>query len=237
MTDSIYLALDFPDWNEAYEFIHTNHLHGVPVKVGMELFYKEGLAVIEKLKENNHKIFLDLKLHDIPTTVRKAMTVLSSLEVDMINVHALGGSEMILRAKEGLEKGNTKLIAVTVLTSMEQSVLSEELKIQDSLMDTVVQLSDLAKRSGADGVVCSVHEVEKIKQICGKEFLTVTPGIRLLNTDMNDQKRIATPSYARQTGSDFLVIGRSITASNNPRKAYEQAVREWEETTCNLTVN
>jgi orotidine-5'-phosphate decarboxylase len=237
MTDSIYLALDFPDWKETYEFLDSNNLHGVPVKVGMELFYKEGLSVIEKLKENNHKIFLDLKLHDIPTTVKNAMTVLSSLEVDMVNVHALGGSEMILRAKEGLEKANTKLIAVTVLTSMEQNVLSEELRIRESLTDTAVHFSNLAKQSGADGVVCSVHEVEKVKQVCGKEFLTVTPGIRLLNTDMNDQKRIATPSYARQTGSDFLVIGRSITASNNPRKAYEQAVKEWEETTCNLTVN
>ena len=233
MTNSIYVALDFSSWEEANSFLVTNDLYGVPVKVGMELYYKEGPKIIEKLKENNHSIFLDLKLHDIPTTVMKAMHVLAKLEVDIVNIHALGGSEMIVRAKEGLINGNpngeTKLIAVTILTSMEEHVLNNELKLTGNLTDTAVHLAKLACNNGADGVVCSVHEVEAIKKACGDPFITVTPGIRLTHTDSFDQKRIATPSVARSTGADHLVIGRSITKSSNPKEAYKLAVKEWEE--------
>ncbi|WP_042144952.1 orotidine-5'-phosphate decarboxylase [Paucisalibacillus sp. EB02] len=237
MTESIYLALDFPSWQEAGRFLEESDLYGVPVKVGMELYYREGLGIIEKLKQNNHKIFLDLKLHDIPTTVMRAMKVLSSLEVDMVNVHALGGSEMIQRAKEGLVNGNpnfdTKLIAVTVLTSMDQKVLNGELGIPGNLLDTTVSFSSFAKEVGADGVVCSVHEAKQIKTACGENFITITPGIRLVDSNVNDQKRVATPGFARNNGADYLVIGRSITQAENPRRAYEQAVAEWEESKCN----
>lgn len=233
MSESIYLALDFPTWKEASVFIDTHDFYGIPVKVGMELYYREGPQIIEKLKENNHKIFLDLKLHDIPTTVMRAMKVLANLEVDMVNVHALGGSEMIAYAKEGLVSGSsgfdTKLLAVTVLTSMGEVELNKELGIQTTVTDTVVRLANIAKQNGADGVVCSVQEASHIKATSGKEFITVTPGIRLHNSDVNDQVRVATPNFARNNGADYLVMGRSITNAINPREAYELAVAEWEE--------
>ncbi|HLQ73940.1 MAG TPA: orotidine-5'-phosphate decarboxylase [Bacillota bacterium] len=229
--DNIFLALDFPSWDEASQFINKNDLQGVPVKVGMELFYREGPHIIEKLKENGHKIFLDLKLHDIPNTVHHAMKSLSTLNIDIVNVHALGGSEMIKRAKEGLlsGKGNerTKLIGVTILTSHSEETVQSELQLQQSLHESAIHLAKVTRKSGADGVVCSVHEAKAIKEACGEEFLTVTPGIRLTDTDANDQKRIATPAFARTNGSDILVIGRSITAADNPLAAYNQAVKEW----------
>ncbi|MEC5422758.1 orotidine-5'-phosphate decarboxylase [Virgibacillus sp. C22-A2] len=227
-----YLSLDFPDWKETKQFLDRNELHGVPVKVGMELFYKEGPRVIELLKENNHAIFLDLKLHDIPTTVMRAMKNIAKLEVDMINIHALGGSEMIQRAKEGLLAGSssrhqTKLIAVTILTSMDSETMNSELLLPGELGNNVVHFADFAKENGADGVVCSVHEANQIKTICGSSFLTVTPGIRLQQSNSNDQKRIATPAYARENGADILVIGRTVTKAENPRMAYEQIMKEW----------
>jgi orotidine-5'-phosphate decarboxylase len=231
MTESIYLALDFPDWGQAEQFLEKNDLYGVPVKVGMELYYREGPPLIEKLKKNDHKIFLDLKLHDIPTTVLRTMRVLSNLEVDMVNVHALGGSEMIHYAREGLESGNplhhTKLIAVTVVTSMDNRQLNQELLIPGKLSEYTTYLAGIAKENGADGVVCSVHEAKEIKRACGDSFLTVTPGIRLQQSESNDQKRIATPGFARENGADYLVIGRSVTNASNPREAYYQAVKEW----------
>lgn len=229
MKNALYLALDFPDWSESEQFLKENGLSGIPVKVGMELFYREGPALIEKLKENQHPIFLDLKLHDIPTTVRRAMKNLSKLEVDIVNVHALGGGEMIAEAKEGLLQGGanqTKLIAVTILTSMNTQTMNQELRISGELEEQVINLAKLSKDNGADGVVCSVHEVKGIKQACGEGFLTVTPGIRLENTSSNDQQRIATPAFAKQNGSDILVIGRSITKAENPRAAYELAIKE-----------
>ncbi|WP_010096743.1 orotidine-5'-phosphate decarboxylase [Ornithinibacillus scapharcae] len=233
MSESIYLALDFPTWNEASEFIESHDFYGIPVKVGMELYYREGPQIIEKLKENNHKIFLDLKLHDIPTTVMRAMKVLANLEVDMVNVHALGGSEMIAYAREGLVSGSsgfdTKLLAVTVLTSMGEVALNKELGIQTDVTDTVVRLANVAKQNDADGVVCSVQEASQIKATCGSGFITVTPGIRLYNSNVNDQVRVATPKFARNNGADYLVMGRSITNATNPREAYEQAIAEWEE--------
>ncbi|PAV29938.1 orotidine-5'-phosphate decarboxylase [Virgibacillus profundi] len=233
MSKSIYLALDFPTWEKSRQFLISNNLEGVPVKVGMELFYREGPGIIEKLKENNHPIFLDLKLHDIPTTVMKAMSNLAKLEVDMVNVHALGGSEMIKRAKEGLIKGSksghqTKLIAVTILTSMDNETMNHELLLPGDLDKNTIHFAKMAKQSGADGVVCSVHEVLKIKQKCGSTFSTVTPGIRLQTTSHDDQKRVSTPGFARENGADLLVIGRSVTQAVNPYEAYQQAVKEWE---------
>ncbi|MFD1849119.1 orotidine-5'-phosphate decarboxylase [Oceanobacillus bengalensis] len=228
MEKSIFLALDFPTWQETKDFLNFHELYGVPVKVGMELFYREGPKVIESLKANNHPIFLDLKLHDIPTTVMRAMRNLSSLGVDIVNVHALGGSEMIKRAKEGLSGGqfDTKLIAVTVLTSMDTETLNVELMIPGNTEDVAVHFADFAKRNGADGVVCSVHESMQIKEKCGMDFLTVTPGIRLEDSSRDDQKRIASPSYAVENGADFLVIGRSVTKAKHPREAYERALKE-----------
>lgn len=230
--NDIYLALDFPDWNTANQFINQNQLTGVPVKVGMELFYREGPQIIEKLKENNHSIFLDLKLHDIPTTVNHAMRNLAQLGVDIVNVHALGGREMIEQAKEGLLSGSTsgqttKLIAVTLLTSHDDNVINSELILPGKLHTNAVHFANLAKLGGADGVVCSVHEANGIKDSCGEDFLTVTPGIRLLDSDHNDQKRIATPKVARQSGADILVIGRSVTQASDPAKAYQHAVEEF----------
>ena len=229
MKNALYLALDFPNWSESEQFLKENKLSGIPVKVGMELFYREGPALIEKLKENQHPIFLDLKLHDIPTTVRRAMKNLAKLEVDIVNVHALGGGEMIAEAKEGLLHGGanqTKLVAVTILTSMNNQTMNQELRIPGQLEEQVINLAKLSKDNGADGVVCSVHEVKGIKQACGEGFLTVTPGIRLENTSSNDQQRIASPAFAKQSGSDILVIGRSITKAENPRAAYELAIKE-----------
>lgn len=231
--NKIYLALDFPSWNVAEQFLTVNELQGVPVKVGMELFYREGITVIEKLKENGHSIFLDLKLHDIPTTVMRAMRNLAQLEVDLVNVHALGGGEMIQRAKEGLMQGaaqhhETKLIAVTILTSMDEAIIDKELRLHGKLQENVVHLAKLAQYNGADGVVCSVHEANEIKSVCDPAFLTVTPGIRLQESEYNDQKRVATPSFAKENGADSIVIGRSITKADDPLKAYKRALEEWE---------
>ncbi|MEW9676537.1 orotidine-5'-phosphate decarboxylase [Lentibacillus sp. L22] len=230
MNNNIYLALDFPTWMEAKAFIDRHNLNGVPVKVGMELFYREGPYIIEQLKKDNHAIFLDLKLHDIPTTVKKAMQNLTKLDVDLVNVHALGGGAMIQAAKEGLlasSNNHTKLLAVTMLTSMEETVMNEELRISGSMQDNVVHLAAIAKQNGADGVVCSVHEASQLKTVCGLDFLTVTPGIRLQESNTNDQKRVATPSFAREHGADILVVGRAITNAQQPKQAYINVLKEW----------
>ncbi|MBY7143698.1 orotidine-5'-phosphate decarboxylase [Virgibacillus sp. NKC19-3] len=232
MNKSIYLALDFPTWVDSKQFLEANDLQGIPVKVGMELFYREGPHVIEKLKENHHPIFLDLKLHDIPTTVRKAMRNIAELHVDMVNVHALGGSEMIRSAKEGLDSGcsnghQTKLIAVSLLTSMGNETMNQELLLPGKLDKNAVHFASLAKQNGADGIVCSVYEAKQMKAACGADFLTVTPGIRLRESSSDDQKRVATPGFARDHGSDVLVIGRSVTKATVPYRAYNQAVKEW----------
>lgn len=230
MNNGMYLALDFPTWEMSKRFLEEHNLHEVPVKVGMELFYREGMHVIEELKKRNHPIFLDLKLHDIPTTVMRAMKNLAHAEVDLVNVHAIGGSEMIKRAKEGLTSVNdkTKLIAVTILTSMDEMEMVRDLRLPNNINDNVLHLSTLAKQSGADGVVCSVHEVQAIKEACSNEFLTVTPGIRLMNSNDDDQKRVATPAMAKELNSDYIVIGRSITKVEQPFDAYKQALEEWE---------
>lgn len=231
--EPIYLALDFPSWEESKQFIDQHALQGVPVKVGMELFYREGPDIVKRLKEDNHAIFLDLKLHDIPTTVHRAMKNIAKLGVDMVSVHASGGSDMLKQAKEGLLTGDpehkeTKLIAVTILTSLDNEAINHELLIRGPLEDHVVHFAKLAKNSGADGVVCSVHEAAQIKNTCGERFVTVTPGIRLENSAIDDQKRVATPQVARQNGADYLVIGRSITQATEPNLAYRQALKGWQ---------
>lgn len=227
----MYIALDFATGEEALQFLKVNELNNVPLKVGMELFYKEGPAFITKLQNQSHPIFLDLKLHDIPTTVYRAMKNIASLEVDMVNVHALGGVEMMQRAKEGLLAGSSNespaLLAVTMLTSMDEKVMKKDLNIKESLHKQVVHLATLGKQSGVDGVVCSAHEAEMIKKLCGPSFLTVTPGIRLANSDANDQVRTATPAEAKKKEADILVIGRSITNAKDPKEAYNTALKEW----------
>lgn len=230
MNPSIYVALDFPSWIDAKQFLDENELHGAPVKVGMELFYKEGPNIINKLKEKEHPVFLDLKLHDIPTTVNRAMKNVGSLGVDIVNVHALGGAKMIAAAKEGLLSAGaeTKLIAVTLLTSHDEQMMHDELLIPGNITDNAAHYAYLAKENGADGVVCSVHEAMAIKERCGSKFVKVTPGIRLADSSRDDQKRIATPAFAKRNGADYLVIGRSITKANKPHEAYQQAVKEWE---------
>ena len=225
---SVFVALDFPTWTETERFLKDNDLAGVPVKVGMELFYREGPAIIEKLKADNHPIFLDLKLHDIPNTVHQAMKNIASLNVDMVTTHAIGGKEMIYQAKQGLAGSSTKLMAVTILTSMDDDVLEQELGLSGDVEENVIRFAALAKEAGADGVVSSVHEVPVIKKHCGDDFLSITPGIRLADSSQDDQKRIATPEKAKELGSDFLVVGRSITKAENPRKAYEQVMKEWQ---------
>lgn len=231
MQTPIYLALDFPTGEEALHFLERHSLAEVPVKVGMELFYREGPSIIHQLKENNHPIFLDLKLHDIPNTVKSAMRNLAGLDVDILNVHALGGAKMIEAAKEGLLQGARvavpKLIAVTMLTSMDEDTVQTDLKQPMELAAYALHLAEMSKAAGADGVVCSPHEAASIKEACGTDFLTVTPGIRLTGSDKNDQHRIATPASARKMQADYLVIGRSVTAASNPKQAYEQVIEEW----------
>lgn len=231
MDKPLFLALDFSTGEMVKDFIQSHSLQEIPVKVGMELFYREGPEIIQWLKNQGHHIFLDLKLHDIPHTVEKAMFNLAQLGVDMVNVHALGGSQMIQAAKRGLEKGAVqelpKLVAVTLLTSMDEETLTNELTIQSDIENTAEHLAVMARENGADGVVCSANEAGRIKQACGQEFLTVTPGIRLLGSSANDQARIATPAFARQNGADYLVIGRTVTKAEDPKQAYQQVVEEW----------
>lgn len=233
MNRSIFLALDFPTWKETEHFLQTNHLSGIPVKVGMELFYREGPEVIKKLQAYGHSIFLDLKLHDISTTVYKAMRNLANLGVDFVNVHGFGGAEMIHAAKQGLLDGSSlhgkqpQLLVVTILTSIDTAILSKELGIEHPIDQMVNHFAMMAQQQGADGVVCSVHEAKQIKQICGEDFLTVIPGIRLADTEKDDQKRIATPELAKQLGSDYIVIGRSVTTALKPLTMYQRAVKEW----------
>ncbi|WP_037985912.1 orotidine-5'-phosphate decarboxylase [Thalassobacillus devorans] len=229
---SLYIALDIENKKKALQFLEQHQLEGTAVKVGMELFYQEGPSIIAGLKERNHDIFLDLKLHDIPTTVENAMRNLSRLDVDMVNVHAQGGIEMIAAAKKGLEEGcqgkeRPVLLAVTQLTSTDQKMLSEELRQQGTVEESVIHLAKLAKAGGADGVVCSVQEVKAIKAACGSSFLTVTPGIRPEGVQQNDQKRSATPVEAKQQGTDAIVVGRAITAASDPYFSHQQIIEEW----------
>ncbi|WP_411790441.1 orotidine-5'-phosphate decarboxylase [Halobacillus rhizosphaerae] len=226
--EPLYIALDFESADAALTFLQQNQLQGVPVKVGMELFYKEGPSIIKQLNDRGNPIFLDLKLHDIPMTVKRAMASLASLKVDVVNVHAQGGSEMIAAAKEGLAalENPPLLLAVTQLTSTNQSMLEEELKVQAPLQEIVQHYALLAKNSGADGVVCSVKEVSFIREVCGKQFVTLTPGIRRQLDEHHDQKRVATPFEAGKQGSHSIVVGRSITQAENPLRTYQMIKEE-----------
>lgn len=230
MAKDVIIALDFSGAKETLEFLDLFGEKKPFVKIGMELFYAEGPSIVKEIKNRGHKIFLDLKLHDIPNTVKKAMKVLSSLNADMCNLHAAGASEMMKAAIEGLtrEDGTRPLlIAVTQLTSTDERALHEELLIGTSMEQTVQSYALNAKKSGLDGVVCSPLEAGKVHELCGGNFLTVTPGVRFADGDQGDQKRIATPERARTLGSDYIVTGRPITAARDPKAAYERCVKEF----------
>ncbi|AKS71664.1 orotidine 5'-phosphate decarboxylase [Staphylococcus schleiferi] len=222
------IALDFATEADVIAFL--NHFdESLFVKVGMELFYQTGPELIKKIKALGHDIFLDLKLHDIPNTVGKAMEGLAQLDVDMVNVHAAGGSEMMKRAVEGLKKHNPniKLIAVTQLTSTSETQLHHEQNIQTTMEEAVLNYAQLAQRAGLDGVVCSPLEASLLKAECGEHFLKVTPGIRPANSRSDDQKRITTPEDAKKRGSTHIVVGRPITQSDNPVESYHQIKESW----------
>ena len=200
------------------------------VKIGMELYYAEGPEIVREIKRRGHKIFLDLKLHDIPNTVKKSMAVLSRLDVDMTNLHAAGTGRMMEAAIEGLTRPDgtrPMLIAVTQLTSTDEETMKEDLLINEPIDKVVMHYASVAKRSGLDGVVCSPLEAGKVHDTCGKDFVTVTPGVRFADGDVGDQKRVMTPAEAKKIGSDYIVVGRPITAAEDPVSAYERCVREF----------
>ncbi|PLS16620.1 orotidine-5'-phosphate decarboxylase [Bacillus sp. M6-12] len=231
---SLIIALDFPNQKETVNFLKGFKGEELFVKVGMELFYQNGPAILSVIKTMGHQIFLDLKLHDIPNTVKQAMKGLASLGVDIVNVHAAGGTAMMSAAIEGLDAGTKNgvprplCIAVTQLTSTTEEQMNHEQLIAGSLDNSVFHYAKLAKAAGLDGVVCSPHEAAGIHQQSGSSFLTVTPGIRQLADEIHDQQRIATPETARQLGSDYIVVGRSITKAADPISAYHTIRNAWE---------
>lgn len=230
MSRDVMIALDFKSAAEVFDFLDLFTLERPYVKVGMELFYAEGPQIVREIKKRGHKIFLDLKLHDIPNTVQKAMRVLSGLDVDMCNLHAAGTMEMMRAALAGLvrEDGTRPLlIAVTQLTSTSEERMQKELLIGASMEDTVVQYAKNAKEAGLDGVVCSPLEAAMVKQACGSQFLAVTPGIRFADGAVGDQVRVTTPAKAREIGSDYIVVGRPITAAADPVAAYRQCIKDF----------
>lgn len=235
MERPLIIALDFQDRQEVDTFLQKFEDEKLYVKVGMELFYQEGPSIISHIKQLGHKIFLDLKLHDIPNTVKQAMRGLARLEVDLVNVHAAGGKKMMQAAIEGLEAGTPEgkkrpaCIAVTQLTSTSQTMVEEELLIKEDINDVVLHYAQMAKESGLEGVVCSTHEVERLNQKLGASFMTVTPGIRMKEDSSDDQTRIATPDQARRLGSTAIVVGRSITKAKNPYEVYIYVKKAWEE--------
>ena len=199
------------------------------VKIGMELYYAEGPSIVKEIKERGHKIFLDLKLHDIPNTVYKAMKNVAALGVDMTNVHAAGTIEMMKAAKKAIDEvnPNTKLIAVTQLTSTSEEMMQKELWIDHQINDTIQHYALNTQQAGLDGVVCSPLEAKLVKDVCNEDFITVTPGIRFDDASKGDQKRVTTPAMAREIGSSYIVVGRPITASDDPVAAYNRCVREF----------
>ena len=229
MSREVIIACDFKDKETLFNFLDNFKDEKPYLKIGMEIFYKEGLELVKEIKKRGHKIFLDLKLCDIPNTVYKAMLNLADAGVDMVNVHAFGGTEMMKAAKKALIEKNadTKLLAVTILTSLNDEALKKELLISEKLGDTVIHYAKNAKEAGCDGVVCSPLESTIVKQNCGEDFLTVTPGVRFADDDKGDQKRVTTPSKARELGSSYIVVGRSITGANDPKEAYLRASREF----------
>ena len=226
----VIVALDFKDRAQTLEFLDKFTDKKPYVKIGMELFYAEGPAIVREIKARGHKIFLDLKLHDIPNTVMKAMKVLSRLDVDMCNLHAAGATAMMEAALQGLtrEDGTRPLlIAVTQLTSTSQETMEKDLWIEKPIDEVVMHYAENAKNAGLDGVVCSPLEAGKVHARCGDKFLTVTPGVRFAEGDKGDQVRVPTPAKARELGSDYIVVGRPITAAADPVAAYERALKEF----------
>lgn len=230
MGKDVIVACDFSSAEKTFEFLDKFKDKKPFVKIGMELYYSEGPSIVKKIKERGHKIFLDLKLHDIPNTVKKAMAVLSSLDVDICNLHASGTIRMMQAALEGLtrEDGTRPLlIAVTQLTSTDQESMEKDLLINEPIDNVVMHYAHNAKLAGLDGVVCSPLEAEKVHQICGNDFLTVTPGVRFADGDIGDQKRVMTPSAAKGIGSDYIVVGRPITGADDPVAAYVRCLNEF----------
>ena len=230
MKRDVIIACDFPTAEETFAFLDRFREEKPFVKIGMELFYGAGPEIVRKIKARGHKIFLDLKLHDIPNTVKRAMAVLSKLDVDLTNLHAAGGLDMMRAAIEGLTRPDgtrPRLIAVTQLTSIDQTRLSNELLIDRSLPEVVSQYAKNAKAAGLDGVVCSPLEAGTVHEACGAGFLTVTPGVRFSDGATGDQQRVTTPAKARELGSDLIVVGRPITAAADPVAAYRRCVREF----------
>ena len=230
MGKDVIIACDFASAEKTFEFLDKFTGRKPFVKIGMELFYAEGPQIVKEIKKRGHKIFLDLKLHDIPNTVKKAMSVLSGLDVDLCNLHASGTVRMMEAAIEGLtrEDGTRPLlIAVTQLTSTDQQTMEEDLLIKEDIADVVIHYAKNAKKAGLDGVVCSPLEAGKVHDACGKDFLTVTPGVRFADGDIGDQKRVMTPAEAKKIGSDYIVVGRPVTAAEDPVAAYERCIAEF----------
>ncbi len=230
MGKDVIIACDFDSAQKTFDFLDKFTDKKPFVKIGMELYYAEGPEIVREIKKRGHKIFLDLKLHDIPNTVNKAMAVLSRLDVDMTNLHAAGTKRMMQAALEGLTRPNgtrPMLIAVTQLTSTDQESMENDLLIKENIADVVMHYASCAKAAGLDGVVCSPLEAEKVHTRCGRGFVTVTPGVRFADGDVGDQKRVMTPAEAKKIGSDYIVVGRPITAAADPVAAYERCVREF----------
>ena len=230
MGKDVIVACDFASAEAVYTFLDKFTGRKPFVKIGMELFYAEGPEIVKQIKARGHKIFLDLKLHDIPNTVKKSMAVLSKLDVDITNLHASGTKRMMEAALEGLTRPDGTrplLIAVTQLTSTDQESMENDLLIKEPIDKVVMHYAANAKEAGLDGVVCSPLEAEKVHSICGKEFLTITPGVRFADGDIGDQKRVMTPAQAKKIGSDYIVVGRPITAAEDPVAAYERCIKEF----------
>lgn len=230
MGKDVIIACDFSSAKETFEFLDKFEGKKPFVKIGMELFYAEGPEIVRQIKARGHKIFLDLKLHDIPNTVKKAMRVLSKLDVDMCNLHAAGAAPMMKAALEGLTRDDGSrpiLIAVTQLTSTDQQTMERDLLIKEPIDRVVMHYAKTAADAGLDGVVCSPLEAQKVHDTCGKGFLTVTPGVRFADGDMGDQKRVMTPVQAKEIGSDYIVVGRPITAADDPVAAYEKCINDF----------
>ena len=230
MGKDVIIACDFSSKEQTLAFLDRFTGRKPFVKIGMELFYAEGPSIVRELKARGHRIFLDLKLHDIPNTVKKAMSVLSSLDVDICNVHAGGTIAMMKAGLEGLTRPDGTrplLIAITQLTSTDQEAMEKDLWIREPINEVVMHYAENAKEAGLDGVVCSPLEAALVHERCGKSFLTVTPGVRFKDGDIGDQKRVMSPAEAKEAGADYIVVGRPITAAEDPVAAYERCIREF----------
>ncbi len=230
MGKDVIVACDFSSSAEVYAFLDKFSGRKPFVKIGMELFYAAGPEIVREIKKRGHKIFLDLKLHDIPNTVKKSMSVLSNLDVDITNLHAAGTVNMMKAALEGLTRPDGTrplLIAVTQLTSTDQESMENDLLIKEPIDKVVMHYAENAKKAGLDGVVCSPLEAGKVHEKCGADFLTITPGVRFADGDVGDQKRVMTPADAKKIGSDYIVVGRPITAAADPVAAYERCINEF----------